>query len=792
MPRCRFWLLDVNYEVKDHNPEVWIWGIDEENERILVIDRSFITYFYLVLNESEKSEKILERLMQRKKEFPYITRYEPVKRRLFGKPVDVIKVYCQDPDLMPKYSKALSKVDGVRKCLEDDIRYSMRYLVDNDVTPCGWHEVDAEETSERPRIQVDRIYLARSTPKRFEREETPRLKVLGFSMICYSQKGTPKPDKNPVVIMSVATNRGEEKQFLAEDYNDRKVIGSFIEFVKSFDPDVIIGYGTNRQDWQYLLNRSKKLGMDLHVDRAGTEPHTSMYGHISVTGRLNIDLLDFADEFPDVKVKTLENIADYLEVMKLEKRMIIEDVDLAEYWDDPQKRPNLVGFAEENTRCIMGIFQAVSDFATQLSQFVGLPLDQIGRAAVGFRVESYLMRNASRMEELIPERREVPYIPYAGGAVLEPKPGIHDSIAVLDFKSMYPNIMIEQNISPDTYISASEPEPLSGVNVAPEVKHRFRKEPPGFYKIVLSNLIAAREEVRRMSKGLDPKSTEYHVLDARQKAIKVITNASYGYAGWIGARWYIKPVAEATTAWGRSIIRNTIQRAKSAGLDVIYGDTDSIFVRYDQEKMEEFSKVIEEEVGLEIKPDKIYSRILFTEAKKRYCGLLPNGQLDIVGLEVVRGDWAGVAKDIQERVLELVLKERSPSSAVKFVQKFISDLRDKRVPYRDLIIWKTVTKPAEEYAVKAPHVEAAKMLKKEGWDLMVGDKIGYVITTGSGRLYERVKPYILASYEEVDVEYYVTNQIIPAALRILSLFNIKEEDLLPKSPRTLFDFVSKN
>jgi len=84
------------------------------------------------------------------------------------------------------------------------------------------------------------------------------------------------------------------------------------------------------------------------------------------------------------------------------------------------------------------------------------------------------------------------------------------------------------------------------------------------------------------------------------------------------------------------------------------------------------------------------------------------------------------------------------------------------------------------------------MLKKEGWDLMVGDKIGYVITTGSGRLYERVKPYILASYEEVDVEYYVTNQIIPAALRILSLFNIKEEDLLPKSPRTLFDFVSKD
>ena len=787
-----FWLLDVNYEVKNNKPEVWIWGINDRAERILIIDRNFTAYFYLTVGKEEKPEEVVKRIMMIKEDrLQYITKLEPTKRKLFGKTLHVIKVYCQDPNLISKYSRALSKVKGVKKSLEDDIRYSMRYLIDNDVTPCAWYEVEVENMDQKVNVQVDKVYVAVSTPKRIERDEIPELKILGFSMICYSQKGTPRPERNPVIMLAVATNGGEDKLFAAENYDDKALFENFLEFVKSFDPDIIVGFGTNKVDWQYLSTRSKKLGIKFDVDRAGTEPHTSLYGHISITGRANIDVLDFADEFPDIKVKTLENMADYLRVMRLAERTLVEEIDFPDYWDNPDNRPTLVRFAEENTRSIMGIFNAISDFAIQLSQLVGLPLDQIGRAAVGFRVEWYLIRNAYKLGELIPERRQRPYIPYAGGVVLEPKPGIHEEVAVLDFKSMYPNVMIEQNISPDTYIPPTEPKPPEGVNVAPEVKHTFRKEPSGFYKRVLSDLIGARDEIRGRLRILDPQSVQYRVLDARQKAVKVLTNASYGYAGWIGARWYIKPVAEATTAWGRKIIRDTISLAEKMRLEVIYSDTDSIFIRYEPKKIEQFSKIIEDQLGLEIKPDKIYTRVLFTEAKKRYCGLLPNGQLDIVGLEVVRGDWAGVAKDVQERILELVLKERTPDEAVKFVHRFIRDMRETRTPYRDLIIWKTLTKPVEKYAVRAPHVEAAKLLKKEGWDLAVGEKVGYVITAGSGKLYVRAKPHILASYDEIDIEYYVTNQVIPAAARILFIFNIKEEELLPpKSPRTLFDFMN--
>jgi DNA polymerase I len=415
-------------------------------------------------------------------------------------------------------------------------------------------------------------------------------------------------------------------------------------------------------------------------------------------------------------------------------------------------------------------------------------------AAVGFRVEWFLIKHAQKIGELVPKRIEQPYRPYAGGIVLKPHAGLHTNIAVLDFKSMYPNIMIAYNLSPDTYIPPADPEPPDGVFEAPEVKHKFRKQPAGFYKEVLSYLISVRSEVRAKMRTLNPKSVEYQVLDARQKAVKVITNAAYGYAGWIGARWYRKPVAEAASAWGRHTILAAIKMAEEKGLKVIYGDTDSLFVTYEEKKTQELASQIRNELGLEIELDKIYTRIFFTEAKKRYAGLLPDGSIDIVGLEVIRGDWAEVAKKVQEHVLETILKEQAPGKAADYVRSIIADLRQRKVPFRDLIIWKTLTKPVEEYKIKASHVEAAKALRRKGWEMTVGDKVGYVILAGEGRLYDRVKPYVFATYDEVDTEYYITKQVVPAAARVLELFGIKEEELLKpskkdKDTRSLMDFI---
>lgn len=786
--KLTFWLLDLNYETKTDTPGLWMWGIDNSGHRVLIIDRDFKSYFYAIPKAGTGYEKADGDIKSRVTDLSQILKTEFVEKKYFGKPLGTVKITVQNPDVLPKYARIVKGLEVIEDCVEDDIRFSMRYLIDNEVSPCDWYEIEVQKTDNEAEVLVDEVYVAKSFPKRVAKTEVPKLRILGFSTICYSKQGMPKPSKDPIVIMSIATNDGEEKQFVSKNSADETIIKDFVDYVRRFDPDIIVGFGTNRQDWPYLIERAKKLNLKLHVDRAGAEPHTSVYGHISITGRANVDLFDFTDELPEIKLKTLENVADYLDVMKLEERTIIEDIEYAAYWEDRQKRKDLLKFSEENTQSIMGVADTILDFALQLSSLVSLPLDHIGTAAVGFRVEWYLAKSAHRISELIPKRMGRPYIPYVGGIVLEPKVGLHENVAVLDFKAMYPSLMIAHNLSPDTYVSNEKLELQENMETAPGTKHGFRKKPPGFYNEVLSSLINERDAVRVKLEKLSSSSPEYRVLDARQRAVKVIANATYGYAGWIGARWYSKPVAEAAAAWGRYTIQETIDTAQKKGLDVVYGDTDSIFIKYESEKVARLTKEIERNLSLEIKPDKIYLRILFTEAKKRYCGLSSDGKLDIVGLEVIRGDWADVARKCQERVLEILLKDKEPKKAVKFVQQYITDLRAKKAPYRDLIIWKTLTKPVEKYAVKAPHVEAARILKDEGWEISSGDKVGFVITTGAGRLYTRAKPFMLASYEEIDIGYYVTNQVVPAVARILSVFGVKEEELLP-STKTLDRFL---
>jgi DNA polymerase I len=523
------------------------------------------------------------------------------------------------------------------------------------------------------------------------------------------------------------------------------------------------------------------------------EPHISVYGHVSITGTVNIDLVDFMDVFPEVKVKTLWNFANHLGIMK-DKQSMVEDVEFADYWDDKQKRGELLRFGLESACKVQGTVELLLDFAMQLAGLTSLPLDHVMTAAVGFRIEWFLIKQGQKIGELIPKRIEQPYIPYAGGLVLSPKPGLHENIAVLDFKSMYPNIMITYNLSPDTYIAPDEPEPASGVYIAPEVGHKFRKAPPGFYKEALTYLINVRSTIRQKMKILNPKTVEYQILDARQKAVKIITNAAYGYAGWVGAKWYLKPVAEAASAWGRYIILTASQMAERAGIQVVYGDTDSLFFNCDETKIPQLVEEIKQDLKLDVEIGEVYKRIFFTEAKKRYAGLRQDGSLDIVGLEVIRGDWAGVAKKVQEHVIEMILNEQSPKKAVEYVRSVIADLKHRQVPLHDLIIWKTLTKAPDDYAIKAPHVEAAKMLKEKGWRLTSGDKIGYVILEGKGRLYSRVKPYVFAKPEEVDVDYYITNQVLPAASRILVFFDVTEAELLKESKeteeiRSLMDYV---
>jgi len=787
--KLRFYLLDVSYEIHGGVPAILLWGVSDDGRRTLVIDKNFRPYFYVILNEGVDEYGVLNKIKVLSRGDSPIISADVGYKKYYGKPVKVIKITTVKPEAVRDYRELVKKLKDVVDVVEADIRFSMRYILDNDVPPCQWYEAEVEPLEGVGGYRVNSIYELTGKIRPLDKTVPPKLRVLALDIEVYNPRGAVDPLRDPVIVISLATSDGDLKLLTASEGSppqDRDLIKEFINYVLAYDPDIIVGYNSNRFDLPYLVERASKLGLALDIGRVrGGIPRPSVHGHYSIPGRLHVDIYNFAEEIPEIKIKSLDNVADYLGVMKKSERTLIPGHEIHAYWDDKSKRSLLLNYARDDVIATLRLSEKFIPFAMQLSSLTGLPLDQVGAASVGYRLEWYLMRSAVKMGELIPNRLEREYEPYKGAVVLEPKKGVHSNIAVLDFTSMYPSIMVKYNIGPDTYVEGE----CENHYKVPGTNYCFRRKPPGFYKSVLETLLKLRKIAREEMKKYPPGSPEYMIYDERQRALKILANASYGYMGWVGARWYFKPGAEAVTAIGRDTIKKAISLAENLGLEVIYGDTDSLFIS----NRPEVSKFIEEVMRLlelEIKVDKVYKRVFFTEAKKRYVGILDDGRIDIVGFEAVRGDWSEIAKEVQENVARIILETGDTKKAVDYVRSVVLELKQQKIPLEKLVIWKTLTKSLDEYEVSAPHVTAAKKMMSLGFKVEKGDKIGYVITKGQTPISSRATPYFMAKVSDIDIDYYVKHQIVPAAMRILEYFGVSEKQLeaISKAGKTLFDF----
>uniref|UniRef100_A0A7J3ZLJ0 DNA polymerase n=1 Tax=Fervidicoccus fontis TaxID=683846 RepID=A0A7J3ZLJ0_9CREN len=768
----------------------------KDGSTIAVLERRFRPYFYALPSREVRMEHydlIKRKILALSTLKSPIIGVEVIKRKYFGMPVHVFKITTVIPEAVREYRDRIKEIPEIEDVLEADIRFTLRYMIDKNIKPFRWYIGEVEEIA-RPDLRVKRAFALKSDPIEDESEKMPAsLSVLAFDIEVYNPAGSPRPTKDPIIIIGAAFN-GERYQFLMEGSTDKDALSNFVRKVLELDPDVIVGYNSNRFDWPYIMERAKINGIKLDLGRkAGTEPSPSVHGHISIPGRLNVDLYDFAEEIPELKMKTLEEVCDHFGIVKYEEREHVAWYEIPSLWDSGSEgRKRLLKYNMDDAIATRMLADKFLPFGIQLSSLSGIPLDQVMSASVGFRLEFYLMRQAHKHGELVPNRVEKKPETYRGAVVLKPRPGIHENVVVLDFTSMYPNIMIKYNVGPDTLVR--DPNYKGEVYEAPDIGHKFRKNPPGLFKSILEPLLEARrrivEELKKMPKG----TPEYEILNERQKAMKILANAAYGYMGWQVARWYCRECAEAVTAWGRHNILSAIKKAQELGLEVIYGDTDSLFLKNVPEKIKEFIEWVEKELGFDIKVDKVYKRVFFTEAKKRYVGLTEDGTTDVVGFEAVRGDWAEIAKETQFEVARLVLEEGKTSKAIEYVRELIGKLKERKVPYEKLIIWKALSKRVEEYEVDAPHVKAAKRYIEAGIKVMPGDKVGYVITKGPGKISDKAKPYFQATLEDIDVDYYIEHQVVPAAMRILEYFGVSESALktvATRGQRTLFDYLAK-
>jgi len=734
VPEVRFWLLDV----ASGEGTVNLWGALEDGGRA-VVEVPFRPYFYLVPSGN----------------VPIPPGAREVERLRLGKPVRCLRIEAgEGSDIAKDAEDAAGK--GLGEAYGYDIRYSDLFLISTGLRPASWASADAEQVGgSGDYVTYRSVGAVEALPGRVD---VPDLRIVSFNPIYLSRHASPRPERDPVAAISVYD--GKSARTFSGD--ETSVLGSFIDEVRRLDPDIVLGFQSNKVHWDYLSRRAGAAGVRFSIGRGGSEPHGSVYGHVSLRGRANIDVSEFVDEVPEIKLERLEELAGYMGMDV--PRDAPEDFEVGAMWEEDRAR--IVGYSEWRARAIFDVFSAISDYVFSLSGITGIPPDHVLTAATGFKVENYLMRFAEEEAgELIPPRRESRHITYPGGMVIQPKPGLHSGVAVLDFKSMYPSIIIKYNMSLETV----------GEDGA------LREGPPGFLpralRLLLDERAKAREEWGRYPEG----SRERKVMDAKQRALKRIANATYGYTGWSGARWYAPHVAAAITAKGREVISTVMERATGMGLEVIYGDTDSVFVSYDEAKVENLLSWIGDELGLEVKVEKVYRSVLFTEAKKRYAGITEGGELDIVGLEAVRGDWSDAAKRAQAEVLEVLLKEGSVERAVERAVEWVRRARAGEIPLKQLIIWRQLTKQPDEYEATAPHAVVARHMRAGGWDVRVGDKVGFIVVKGAGKLNERVKPYFEVTADHVDWDYYAEKQIAAACGRILEAVGVDESRLLSAS-----------
>jgi DNA polymerase I len=772
-------LLDAEYVTLDEKAIIRLWCKGEEV--FIAYDKNFKPYFYVF----DVDEETIERAVVKTRKGAITPEsYERRKVKILGEEKDAFVIYAKHPQHVPKLREIFSEFGEVR---EADIPFAYRYLIDKDLACMDGVKIKGREIGGKIKsYEIDEI-------ERVE-IEVPDLKILAFDCEMLSSFGMPDAEKDPIIVIAVKWGDGEKEFEIISEREERKILQRFVEIIKTVDPDVIVGYNQDAFDWPYLRKRAERLKVPLNIGRDGSQI-SFKGGRPKIAGRLNVDLYDIAMRITEVKIKRLENIAEFLGT-----KIDMEDIearDINKYWETDKEKVLL--HAKRDVMHTFMIAKELLPMHYEMAKLIRLPLDDVTRIGRGKQVDWLLLSEAKKVGEVAPNAAEVAET-YEGAFVIEPERGLHENVAELDFASMYPSIMVTFNISPDTLSP-------NGEYIAPEVGYRFKKQPDGFFKRILISLIKRRQEIKKIMKNMNENDPNYKLLDIKQQTLKILTNSFYGYMGWGGARWYCKACAEATTAWGRHFIKTSAKIAEQMGFKVLYGDTDSIFVSKPvgiEELKKEVDKLIErisKELPVQIELDELFKTIFFVE-KKRYAGLTIEGKILVRGLEVRRGDWCELAKRAQKEVIEILLRERNPEKAMKLVSRIIEDIRKGNVKLEDIVIYKGLTK--KKYEAIQAHVKAAKKAEEIGIFYPVGSKIGYIVVKGTGNVGDRAYPLEMVEnfdgenikikrregYElkKLDKEYYIEHQIIPAVMRILERFGYSDAKI--KSSQTTLDFFS--
>lgn len=774
-----FYPLEIDYESRE-KAAVKLFGRTTEGKKIELVDDSIQPYFWVT------AKKDIEEIKKKIEKTKNVLKAEIENKKFYEQPVKAIKVTVKTPGDVQKISHEIRHYRNVEATLETDINFTRRYLIDKGIMPLQLYEIEAEGGK-----------IKKITPKEGSYDEP---KVIAFDIETYFEPGRYSIDtRDPIISLSLYGEKLKKvitwKKFHTEENitfvnNEAELIKEFIKTIKEQDPDYLVGYFSDGFDIPYIRTRAEKNKIDLDREIKGLDISRRRSTKAETT-IIHIDLFNFITTIMGPALKTenfdLDSVARELIG---EGKAEIEIGKMGVVWDSGSREiEEICMYNLKDSEITYKLCKRIITNLNELTKVIGQPIFNISRLSYGQLVEWYLVRKAKQYNEICPNRpvREAIMTrmmqeKYKGAFVYNPKPGFYENLALVDFKGMYPSIIVSYNITPTT-ITADAKNSYETPEIEHNgrmVKHHFTKK-EGFITKSIKEVILKRNELKKELREKFDKA-----LEGRSYALKTVSNSAYGYMGFFGARWYSRECAESITAFARYFIQRTIEEAQKE-FEVIYGDTDSIILLLDKKKKSdvmEFVKKINDKLPgiMELELESMYPRGIFVAkkseekgAKKKYVLLNEKGALIVKGFEAIRRGWSKLAKNVQRKVFEMVLKDDAKEKAVEYVKKIIKDIRDKKIDIEDLIIKTQMQKSLGDYQSRGPHVAVAERMSERGMHVGIGTTIMYVVTPGKGQIRDRAKSPQEA--EDYDSEYYINNQIIPAVGPIFEVLGYKKEYL---------------
>ncbi|HSW53760.1 MAG TPA: DNA polymerase II [Ignavibacteriaceae bacterium] len=567
--------------------------------------------------------------------------------------------------------------------------------------------------------------------------------------------------------------------------DEKELLFGFLKWFNEKDPDVVIGWHVIGFDLMFLENKCRELNLSFNIARADGRVSLRQRkprGYFaSVTGRIIIDgpqaLRTSFFTFEDYRLETVAQellaegktiAADKDKVEEIERLFIEDKATLAEY--------NL-----NDAILVTNIFKKAGliELSVRRSQLSGLLMDELGMMTAAF--DHFLLPKLHRVGYVAPNVKDLESSEHAaGGYVMDPVPGIYDDVIVLDFKSLYPSIIQTFKIDPYSNLKSKIDtiKTLNGFKFS-STQHFL---PEFIDKLIEQRNLAKKKNDKQLS-----------------QAIKILMNSFYGVMGSFGCRFYHPNLPTAITGTGQKLLMGSKDFLAEQGYEVIYGDTDSLFVKLKEGEGENaqvngesiaeelnmyWSEKIQNEFGLksylEIEFEKYYRKFILTPArgsesgaKKRYAGLISEKSkesIEFVGMEFVRSDWTRLAKEFQIELYNRIFNNEEIENWLREIVKKVKDGEyDDKLVYR-----KRLRKDVDEYTKNIPqHVKAARMLPETSGTV-------YYVITKRGPIPVELK------HTDIDYDHYIEKQLKPIADSVLTLLGESFDSIVQSDQLSFF------